>query len=178
MKIVVITGSPHREGTSALLARKFEDGAREAGHEIYRFDAAFEDVAPCIGCDKCGCGARPCVMRDAMDKLYPKLCEADLIAFVTPLYYHGPSAQFKAAVDRFHGIDDFLRGADKRAVLIVTAADARTRVTRGLEAEYEETLNYLGWRDAGRVLALGCYYRADIEKTDYPEAAYRLGRNL
>ncbi len=178
MKIVVITGSPHREGTSALLARKFEDGAREAGHEIYRFDAAFENVHCCIGCDECGCGARPCVFRDAMDKLCPKLREADLIAFVTPLYYHGPSAQLKAAVDRFHGIDDFLRGADKRAVLIVTAADARTRVTRGLEAEYEETLNYLGWRDAGRLLALGCYYRADIEKTDYPEAAYRLGRNL
>lgn len=178
MKIVVMTGSPHREGTSALLARKFEEGAREAGHEIYRFDAAFEQVHPCIGCDKCGCGANPCVFRDAMDKLYPKLCEADLIAFVTPLYYHGPSAQLKAAVDRFHGIDDFLRGADKRAVLIAAAADARARVTRGLEAEYEETLNYLGWRDAGRVLALSCYYRADIEKTDYPEAAYRLGRNL
>ena len=25
----------------------------DAGHEVYRFDAAFQDVHPCIGCDKC-----------------------------------------------------------------------------------------------------------------------------
>ena len=137
MRIVMITGSPHKNGTSALLARRFEEGAREAGHEPFRFDAAFESVHSCIGCDKCGWGAKPCVFRDAVDALYPKLREADLIAFVTPLYYHGPSAQLKAVVDRFHGIDNFLRGADKKAVLIATAADSDVHVTRGLEAEYE-----------------------------------------
>lgn len=178
MQIVMITGSPHKNGTSALLARRFEEGAREAGHEPFRFDAAFESVHPCIGCDKCGWGAKPCVFRDAMDALYPKLREADLIAFVTPLYYHGPSAQLKAVVDRFHGIDNFLRGADKKAVLIATAADSDVHVTRGLETEYEETLRYLKWRDAGWLLALGCYYLEDIEKTDYPQKAYELGKSL
>ena len=44
MKIVVLTGSPHRNGTSSYLANKFIEGATEAGHEVTRFDAAFEDV--------------------------------------------------------------------------------------------------------------------------------------
>ena len=178
MKIVVMTGSPHKNGNSALLAQKFEEGAREAGHEIFRFDAAFENVHYCIACDKCGRGANPCIFRDAMDELYPKLREADLIAFVTPLYYQGPSAQLKAPLDRFHGIDDLLRGADKSAVLLAVAGLDKAHFIRGLEAEYEEILAYLGWRDAGRVLALGCHSRADMEKTDCIEAAYRLGRNL
>ena len=38
MKIVVITGSPHRHGTSALLADEFIRGAEEAGHSVTSFD--------------------------------------------------------------------------------------------------------------------------------------------
>ncbi|WP_365936773.1 hypothetical protein [Lactobacillus sp.] len=38
-KIVILTGSPHYPGTSESLADSFEKGAREAGNEIYRFDA-------------------------------------------------------------------------------------------------------------------------------------------
>ena len=51
MYIVMITGSPHRHGTSALLADEFIRGATESGHTVFRFDAAFECVHPCIGCD-------------------------------------------------------------------------------------------------------------------------------
>ena len=40
MKIVVLTGSPHENGTSFVLADSFIKGAEEAGHSIYRFDAA------------------------------------------------------------------------------------------------------------------------------------------
>ena len=58
MKIVVLTGSPHKAGTSSLLADCFIRGAEEAGHEIFRFDAAFNNVHPCIGCDKCECGKK------------------------------------------------------------------------------------------------------------------------
>ena len=34
MKITVITGSPHKDGTSALLADRFIAGARAAGHWV------------------------------------------------------------------------------------------------------------------------------------------------
>ena len=56
MKITVITGSPHKNGTSALLADRFIKGAKEAGHNVFRFDSAFEQVKPCLGCDHCGFG--------------------------------------------------------------------------------------------------------------------------
>ena len=51
MKVTIITGSAHRHGTTAALADAFERGAREAGHDVFRFDAAFKSVHPCIGCD-------------------------------------------------------------------------------------------------------------------------------
>ncbi len=178
MKILVLTGSPHKNGTTALLADQFIQGAEEAGHTIWRLDAAFADIHPCLGCDKCRSGQHECVWQDDMRALYPKLLEADMLVFVTPVYYHGASAQIKAAIDRFHGIDDLLRQRPKKAILLAVAADTKDHVLRGVTATYEETLLYLHWQDCGRILALGCYSREDIEKTDYPAQAYALGRGV
>lgn len=49
MKITAITSSAHKNGTSSMMADEFIRGAKEAGHEIFRFDAAFKSIHPCIG---------------------------------------------------------------------------------------------------------------------------------
>ncbi len=151
---------------------------KESGHEVYRFDAAFRKVHPCIACDKCKCGENPCVFQDSMSELSPRLIEADLIAFVTPLYYHGPSAQIKAPIDCLYGIDNMLLGAGKKAMLLVTAADNRESVMKGIVGNYAETLRYLQWQDCGQVLAKDSSTQEYIEKTDYPQQAYKLGKEL
>lgn len=84
MKIVVITGSPRKTGTSALLTDEFIRGAKESGHEMFRFDAAFKDVHPCIGCEKCEQGKKKCVFEDDMQILIEELLIADIVVFVTP----------------------------------------------------------------------------------------------
>ena len=100
--IVVITGSPHRNGTSALLADKFIEGAQSKGHNVYRFNSAFEDINPCQGCNACHRNG-PCVHKDAIEqKLIPELLKADVIVLITPLYYYAMSAQLKTVVDRFY----------------------------------------------------------------------------
>lgn len=48
MKVTVITGSAHKNGASALLVDKFIEGSKVAGHDVFRFDAAFEKVSPCL----------------------------------------------------------------------------------------------------------------------------------
>ena len=100
------------------------------------------------------------------------------MAFVSPLYYHALSSQIKMVIDRFHGIDDHLRGAHKKALLIVTAADKTPSIMNGAVGSFQETLRYLQWEEAGMLLAYGCYHRSDIEGTDYPEKAYALGKIL
>ena len=44
MKVLVITGSPHKNGTSACLADRFIEGAKEAGHEVVRFDEENDQI--------------------------------------------------------------------------------------------------------------------------------------
>ena len=63
MKILVLTGSPRKNGNSNTLADNFIKGAKESGHQVERFDAAFAEVHPCIGCNKCGMNG-PCIFKD------------------------------------------------------------------------------------------------------------------
>ena len=173
MKITVIAGSPHKAGTSALLADKFIEGAQKSGHHVFRFNAAFEEVHPCIGCDVCGMNG-PCIYNDSMNKLNPELLAADLVAFVTPLYYWGMSAQLKTVIDRFYSNNSRLH-VKKKAILMATSYDANDWTMQALTAHYKTLLRYLGWEDVGMVLAIGCGVRSDIEQTDFPNQAYRLG---
>ncbi len=178
MRIVIITSSPHKRGTSALLAEEFARGAGEAGHDVFRFDAAFEKISPCLGCDRCGPGRAACVQKDSMEKLNPHLLEADAVVFVTPLYYFGMSAQLKMVIDRFYANNYQLMGSGKKAILLATSYDANNWTMQALTAHYVTLLKYLKWNDAGALLAMGCGSRSDIERTDYPAKAYLLGKAL
>ncbi len=41
MRIVVLTGSPHKRGTSNTLVEEFIKGTEESGHNVVRFDTPF-----------------------------------------------------------------------------------------------------------------------------------------
>lgn len=97
MNIVVLTGSPHRNGTTSVLTEEFIKGAESKGHNVFRFDAAFHDIHPCQGCDACGMNG-PCVQKDDIENdLIMRLVDADLIALISPVYYWHVSAQLKPA---------------------------------------------------------------------------------
>ncbi len=179
MDIVIITGSPHRRGTSSMLADRFALGAQDKGHSVRRFDSAFMNIKPCLGCDGCrkteGGG---CVHRDDMDEIAAAVTGAEMVAFVTPLYYFGISAQLKAVIDRFYSVNALLRSAPKKAVLLATCADTDEWAMDSLKLHYSTILRYLGWEDCGHILAPGMSVRADIENSGYPQAAYEFGRSV
>ena len=100
MKIVILEGSPNKNGSSNLLAECFQQGAKEAGHAVEVIDAAHAEIHPCIGCIHCGYEG-PCVQKDDVEEIRKKILSADMMVFVTPLYYYGMSAQLKTLVDRF-----------------------------------------------------------------------------
>ena len=43
----------------------------------------------------------PVSRRDDMEQFRKEILEADMMVFVTPLYYYGMSAQLKILIDRF-----------------------------------------------------------------------------
>lgn len=43
---------------------------------------------------------------------------------------------------------------------------------------YKVLLNYLGWQDAGQIIAAGVWPAGAVNNTDYPRRAYELGKSL
>ena len=177
MKVVIITGSAHKNGTTAYLTEQFIKGAEEAGHAIFRFDAAYKDVHPCIACEKCHEGTPVCIFKDDMAELNPHLIEADAVVLISPIYYYAVSAQLKAVIDRFYANDAVLHGG-KKAVLMVTMADTSIMTADGAVASFKGMTDYLEWENAGTVIGVNCMTLDMLKDTDYPEQAYELGKAL
>ena len=177
MNIVVISSSPHRHGTSARLVDEFNRGAKEVGHEVFRFDAAFEDVHPCIACNQCYTKGEGCVFKDSMETLNPQLFECDLIAFATPIYYYNMNSQLRTVIDRFYANNAKIAGT-KQCVLMMTCEDDTTESVDGPILSYKNMIKYLKWEDRGIIAALNCEDLEAMEKTDYPDQAYALGKSL
>jgi multimeric flavodoxin WrbA len=60
-----------------------------------------------------------------MTELLPKVLDADLVVFVSPIYYFGFSAQLKAFIDRFYAVNVQLRAqTEKKAILLCAGGGA------------------------------------------------------
>ena len=60
----------------------------------------------------------------------------------------------------------------------MTYADDSRRKEGPILNHYEVLLEYLGWSDAGRVIAPGVWPVGAVQRTEFPEKAYRLGKSL
>ena len=180
MHITVLTGSPHKKGTSALLADRFIAGAQENGHDIVRFDTAFMQISPCRACNFCRETKQQgdCAQHDDMERIGERMVDTDLVVLVTPLYFFDMSAQLKMTCDRLYAFDRRLHQRERQSILLATSEDAADWTMSSLIKHYEIVCRYMKWQDRGMVLATGCLTRAKIETTDFPEQAYQLGRSL
>lgn len=100
MKIIILQGSPNKNGSTSILAESFTQGAVKSGHSVERIDITDKKIRACTGCVACGYDG-PCVQKDDAEQMKAAVLAADMIVFATPLYYFGMSAQLKTVVDRF-----------------------------------------------------------------------------
>ncbi len=176
MKILVITGSPRKNGNSNTLAENFIKGAKEKGHNVVRFDSAFKNVHPCIACNKCGMNG-DCVFNDDFKEVKDNIIDSDMVVFATPMYYFGISTQLKAVIDRFYSINGKIH-TPKKSALIMTYADTSDKEAEPIIKHYETLLNYLGWQDVGQIIASGVWTEGSVNNTDYPKQAFDLGKSI
>ncbi len=176
MKIVIITGSPRRNGNTNHLADRFTAGAEEAGHSVYRFDSAHANVHGCTGCHHCHMNG-DCVLKDDFTSLLPKLLEADMVVLCSPMYYFGFSSQLKAVIDRFYSRTFKLTGGKKTALLMAYANNAANYEKPMLE-HYKQLIDYMKWENVGMVIARDMWPAGSVVGTEYADKAHELGKSL
>lgn len=177
MKIVVLEGSPNKNGSSDLLAGRFIEGAREAGHTVEVIDAAHSNIRPCTGCIRCGYEG-PCVQKDDVEGIRAKILAADMLVFVTPLYYYGMSAQLKTLVDRFCAFNSSIQRKHMQSAMIAAAWNSDGWTFEALESHYRTLVRYLNLTDRGAVWGRGCGTPGMTRQSRYMQQAYELGRSL
>lgn len=175
-KVLIISSSPRKGGNSEKLVQEFERGAKEAGHEVETIYLREHPVAPCIGCYACQKTGH-CVQKDEGEAIVRKMLAADVIVFATPVYFYGPSAQIKALIDRSVVVYPTITGKDY--YYLMTMAETDVEMFEGTIKGLNGFLDcYEGSTLKGMVKAKGVYERGEIDSTDYPEEAYKLGKSI
>ena len=177
MKIVIIKGSPHKKGSSNMLADQFIKGAEENGHKIIELDAAHMDIHPCIGCEFCGMNGE-CSQKDDIRQIRDALLSSDMAVFVTPVYYFGMSAQLKMVIDRFYSYTMKLSAKHLKTALITAAWDSNDDVMHYIAEHYKKLCRYMHFTDMGMVLGTGCGTPSMTAGSIHMEEAYRLGKSV
>lgn len=177
MNIVVLTGSPRRNGNTNYLTEQFIAGAEENGHKVFRFDCASHKVAGCLACNHCDMDG-DCVYNDDFAIVRPHLIDADMVVFVTPMYYFGFSSQIKSVIDRFYAINEKIKGSYKKTAFIMAYADTSEKDAEAMISQYRLMADYLGWEDVGTVVAPGMWIASDVRGSKYAKEAYELGKSL
>ena len=178
--IVVLNGSPRKNGNTSALVQAFTEGAQSAGHTVTDFFLDKMDIHGCKGCFG-GHSSRecPCVQRDDMAQIYPAVKESDVVVLATPLYYWNMSGQLRTAVDRLFALEEgdgnLLRGHNRASALLMAAEG------HGFEdvlLYYNHLMGHLNWKNLGHVLAGGNGDVGDIEGKPELQQAYNLGSSI
>lgn len=166
-KIVVITGSPRKNGNSFAMTNAFIKAAEAKGHTVTRFDAAMKKVGGCRACETCFKTGKACSFDDDFNTIAPAILEADVIVYSTPVYWYSIPAQIKGVMDRIYS---FCVGgkdiAGKECALITCCEEHDMSVMDGVRIPVERSAALIKWKMVGEVLIPGVLNVGDIEKTD------------
>jgi len=181
MKVLAVVGSPRKGGNTDVLMDQMISGAAGAGAEVEKIYLNDMKITPCQACY--ACKKKPgCVVKDDMQKLYPKVIAAEAILFGTPVYWWTVSAQMKCFLDRWFAlVDADLRSLvkGKRAALAVVCQDPDTKgMTDPIIHMFKEGLEFVGIQYVGEVTA-SCEEKGEVAKNEKAMSAAReLGRKI
>ena len=178
-KIIVLNGSPRKNGNTSALVKAFREGAESAGHSVTEFWLEGMKINGCRGC--CAGGNNPespCVQKDDMEQIYPAYKEADVVVLASPLYYWTISGQLKCAFDRLFAVAEVRPELYEPAQGERAADGGRGQRLRGDRLLVRPLMGHIGWKDCGKVLCGGVMAVGDIEGKPELEEARRLGASI
>ncbi len=124
MKVILVNGSPHKEGCTYTALCEVARTLNEEGIDTEIFNLAGEDIPGCRACGACTKLGK-CVIDDKVNQFVAKAAEADGFVFGSPVHYAAPSALITSFMGRafYSGKGAF---AFKPAASVVSARRAGT----------------------------------------------------
>lgn len=177
MKVLSLIGSPRKGSNTDILVDKILEGCREkvfTAEKLYLYDFS---ISACTDCRFCKSDNYECAIKDDMQQIYPKMVEADVLIFGTPVYWYGPTGKMKLLIDRMRPFIASKRMQGKRAVLVVPSEEG-PKACKALLEMFRMSFEYLGMEFIDSILATA-YERAEVYGNEEDlNRAYKLGISL
>ena len=177
MNILVLNGSPRKNGNTARLVQAFEKGAIEAGHSVKTENVALKKINGCRACEYCHEKEKAvCVQKDDMQDIYSEIKEADMLVLASPIYYYAMTGQLISALNRTYALGKLAH--IKKAALILSSG--APDMYESAVAQYKGVIGWWGAVDAGVFAVHGITRSHSLENTGdaWLERLYQFGRNL
>ena len=161
MKVLILNGSPKKNGCTARALREVEETLNGEGVETETLFVGNKDIRGCISCNSCGKSGK-CVFDDIINEIAPKFEEADGIVIGTPVYYAGANGSVISLLDRLF----YSTGFDKTMKVGACVLSSRRA---GSTSAYDEISKYFAI--SNMPIATGSYWNEvhgfsaeDVEK--------------
>jgi len=164
-KVLILVGSPRRNGNSAVLGEAAANGCKAAGHEVtIRFVDDFV-TSFLRDCRTCWLPNGECAIADKFRTLFlDDFLPAHGVIFCSPVYWYGLSAQMKAFFDRtfcyyaasYPGSAKVIESMScKRIGLILASEETYPGASLGITHQIQEYARYTKSEFVGMVRGVG-----------------------
>jgi multimeric flavodoxin WrbA len=182
-KILIVSGSPRRNGNCAAMAETLTEAAFAEGADVEMVYLNDLTIKPCQGCDACQeKSSDGCIIDDDMAQLYSKIGAADAIVIASPVYWFNISGQTKVFIDRLYAVGigqkNIFKG--KRMGVILAYADPDPFSSGAVNAlrTFQDISRYLGTTLEGMVYGSASAAGDIAENHEVMEKAAALGKQL
>ena len=134
MKVLMLNGSPHKDGNTAAALQEMEKIFEGEGIETEIIHVGNKAVRGCIACYSCMKTGK-CVFDDIVNEIAPKFEECDALVVSSPVYYASANATVIALLDRLFYSTHF----DKTMKVGASVVAARRG---GLSSTFDELNKY------------------------------------
>lgn len=134
MNVLMINGSPHKEGNTATALQEMKKVFEQEGIEAEIVNIGNDAIRGCAACGACRKLGK-CVYDDLVNEIAPKFEEADGLVVGSPVYYASANASLVAVLDRLF----YSTGFGKTMKVGASVVAARRG---GLSATFDELNKY------------------------------------
>ena len=150
-KVLILNGSPRKNGKTASLVKAFVEGAEASGNEVKELYLQGMNVGGCLACEGCQRNNGTCVQKDDMQIVNEAFLWADVVVFASPQYWGTITGQLKIVIDRLYAVL-FGHPVQKKFAVIMTARGDMYGMTKDFFSIFTR---FLAWENIGNVLGAG-----------------------
>lgn len=162
MRVLGIVGSARRKGNTDLLVDEVLQTVENNGGKTEKVYLSSLNIQPCRGCNTCE-DAGKCIHKDDLQELVTRMKESDVWVFGSPVYFWGPTAQFKAFVDRWYGISrDVFRG--KQVIIIMPLGASSAHYARHAIGMMKDSSEYMNLKVVDTIVVPGVFEKGEVVK--------------